>query len=65
MPEGVNSTSIVLIPKKNQLDELKDFRPISLCNLIYKVVTKCLVNRLKPLLHILSLPHKVLLFLGR
>jgi len=29
MPEGVNNTSIVLIPKKDKLDELKDFRPIS------------------------------------
>lgn len=50
MPEGVNTTAIVLIPKKKESKELKDFRPISLCNVIYKVVAKCLVNHLRPIL---------------
>ena len=50
MPEGVNDTAIVLIPKVPFPKELKDFRPISLCNVIYKIVSKCLVNRLRPLL---------------
>ncbi|XP_071674250.1 uncharacterized protein [Lolium perenne] len=31
MPDNVNDTTIVLIPKKSDLEELKDFRPISLC----------------------------------
>jgi hypothetical protein len=44
MPEEVNDTTIVLIPKKNDPLELKDYRPISLCNVIFKVVSKCLVN---------------------
>jgi hypothetical protein len=50
LPEGVNDTAIVLIPKVEQPMELKEFRPISLCNVIYKVVSKCLVNRLRPIL---------------
>lgn len=50
MPEGVNDTAIVLIPKVQYPESLKDYRPISLCNVIYKVVSKCLVNRLRPLL---------------
>ena len=50
MPEGVNSTSIVLIPKNSNPTSLTDYRPISLCNVIYKVISKCLVNRLRPLL---------------
>ena len=32
MPEGVNDTSIVLIPKVQHPSSLKDFRPISFCN---------------------------------
>lgn len=51
MQEGVNDTVIVMIPKKSLAEDMKDFRPISLCNVVYKVVAKCLVNRLRPLLH--------------
>ena len=50
MPEGVNNTSIVLIPKVDNTERLTEFCPISLCNVIYKVVVKCLVNRLRPIL---------------
>jgi hypothetical protein len=50
MPLGVNDTTILLFPKKEELELLKDFRPISLCNVIYKVVSKYLINRLRPLL---------------
>jgi hypothetical protein len=50
MPPGVNETTIVLLPQKDDPELLKDFRPISLCNDIYKVVSKCIVNRLRPLL---------------
>jgi hypothetical protein len=50
MPPGINDTTIVLIPKGDNPEELKDFRPISLCNVIYKVISKCLVNRLSLLL---------------
>lgn len=50
MPEGVNTTTIVLIPKVDTPTRLTDFRPISLCNVIYKVIAKCLVNRLRPML---------------
>jgi hypothetical protein len=50
MPTEVNKTIIVLIQKNNDPETLKDFRPISLCNVIYKVVAKCIVNKLRPIL---------------
>jgi hypothetical protein len=50
MPEGINETAIVLIPKVDEPEMISQFRPIRLCNVIYKVLSKCLVNRLRPLL---------------
>jgi hypothetical protein len=50
MPQGTNDASIVLIPKVDDPSELKDFRPIGLCNVLYKVVSKCLVSRSRLLL---------------
>ena len=41
-------TLIVLIPKRENLVHLREFHMISLCNVIYKVITKVLVNRLRP-----------------
>lgn len=46
LPEGVNQTTIVLILKTKNPQELKNFRPISLCNIIYKLCSKVLANRL-------------------
>jgi hypothetical protein len=39
-----------LIPKENNSISFNDFRPISLCNLIYKVISKVISNRIKPFL---------------
>jgi hypothetical protein len=64
MPEGVNDTTIVLIPKKDDPADLKDFRPISLCNAIFKVVSKCLVNLLCPLLQEIIAPIQSAFILG-
>lgn len=45
-----NMTFITLIPKIEGATDLKDFRPISLCNTIYKVITKVLANKLRNML---------------
>ena len=55
MPPHLNETLITLIPKCPGADSLGLFRPISLCNTVYKVVTKTIVKRLRPLLpHLIS-----------
>ena len=47
LPQGLNDTSIVLIPKKRILETMADLRPISLCNVLFKIITKAIANRLK------------------
>ena len=45
--ESINYTFIALIPKVKQPRKVFDFCPISLCNVVYKLFSKVLVNRLK------------------
>jgi hypothetical protein len=47
MPRKWNDTVVVLIPKVQNPDKLKDLRPISLYNVIYNVASKVLSNQLK------------------
>ena len=46
----INSTFLVLIPKSLGVDSLEKFRPISLCNSLYKIFSKVLTSRLLKIL---------------
>ncbi|KAG8383563.1 hypothetical protein BUALT_Bualt04G0026600 [Buddleja alternifolia] len=46
--EDVGRTYLCLIPKKPNPSCVTHFRPISLCNVLYKIVTKTIVKRVKP-----------------
>ena len=50
IPEGWNDTMIVLIPKVNNPTLVSQFRPISLCNVVYKVISKMQASRLRSIL---------------
>lgn len=58
VPSGWNNTLICLIPKCNNPSEIKSFRPISLCTTSYKIISKILVHRLKPVLPSLISPNQ-------
>ncbi|XP_074270960.1 uncharacterized protein LOC141594873 [Silene latifolia] len=42
-----NNTHIILIPKVEKPEQISQYRPIILCNVIYRLASKCLANRLK------------------
>ena len=48
VPECLNDTFITLIPKCSSLESLNNYRLISLCNSVYKVISKIIVNRIRP-----------------
>lgn len=50
MLKETNKIFIVLIPKVDILEQVSQFRPISMCNTTYKLISKCMVRRLQPLM---------------
>lgn len=65
LPEGWNETVIVLIPKIDKQERVTDLRPISLCNVTYKVVSKILAGRLRTVLDDVISPSQSAFVPGR
>lgn len=59
------TTFITLIPKKKNPNCFNDFRPISLTNTCYKVISKLLANRIKIHFHKLISPNQIAFIEGR
>ena len=63
--EEVNKALIVLILKVSNSKFVKQFRPISLCNVIYKIITKIVAARLRSCMSLLSAPNQSSFVLAR
>lgn len=57
VPETLNKTLIILIPKRSRTNCLSSYIPINLCNTFYKAISKVIVGRLRPYLADFSVPH--------
>nr|CAN68550.1 hypothetical protein VITISV_027787 [Vitis vinifera] len=63
--KSLNSTFLVLIPKKGGVEDLGDFRPISLLGGVYKLLAKVLANRIKGVLDKVVSPDQNAFVKGR
>ena len=58
MLKTLNHTFITLIPKIPKPEKVTQFRPIAICNVTYKIISKILVNKLKPFMDSLITPYQ-------
>lgn len=63
--KGVGDSIISLIPKVPNPETINQLRPISFYNTVYKIITKILVNRLRPVMDYLIAPYQSSFILGR
>ena len=50
IPSHLNETLVTLIPKCQSPKTLNNYRPISLCNLVYNIISKIIMAHIRPLL---------------
>ncbi|GAU36844.1 hypothetical protein TSUD_213680 [Trifolium subterraneum] len=62
---SINNTMLVVIHKVDKPEFVSQFRPIALCNVTYKIITKIIVNRIKPLLNSIISPYQSSFIPGR
>uniref|UniRef100_A0A803NFH1 Reverse transcriptase domain-containing protein n=1 Tax=Cannabis sativa TaxID=3483 RepID=A0A803NFH1_CANSA len=62
---GCGNANVVLIPKKKNPEVMADLRPIALCNVLYKIITKVMVNRMKPFMDVVVSENQSAFIPGR
>lgn len=65
IPEEAAEAILVLIPKGTRPSNIRDFRPLSLCNVAYKLTSKVIVSRLRSLMQELVSPCQASFVPGR
>ncbi|KAL9687628.1 hypothetical protein QQ045_032033 [Rhodiola kirilowii] len=65
LPKIISSANIVLIPKVPKATSMDQLRPISLCNVLHKIMSKILNNRLKSVLGSIISPEQAGFLEGR
>lgn len=65
VPNFLHKTLIVLIPKIQDSETLGNYRPISLCNTVYKIITKLIVTRIRSHLDNIISPYQIAFILRR
>ncbi|XP_030505125.2 uncharacterized protein LOC115720103 [Cannabis sativa] len=65
LEDECGEANIVLIPKKKNPQHMRDLRPIALCNVLYKVITKVMTNRMKLFMDAIIADSQSAFVLGR
>ncbi|CAL1406444.1 unnamed protein product [Linum trigynum] len=65
LPDSVSESTLVLIPKVDNLEKVTQLRQISLNNVSLKAITKAMTSRLKPLMRKLISPRQSSFIPGR
>ncbi|CAA7019014.1 unnamed protein product [Microthlaspi erraticum] len=65
LPNSINETYVRLIPKVQCPKQVAEYRPIALCNVFYKIISKLLTKRLQPILSAIVSENQTVFVPGR